>query len=377
MTGIRASNTGLQNEDDDYAHQILVGDVERLSQRAAALTASIAALEAEATALQASVAALEAAPPVDTSGLMVKAANLYDVVDVPTARSNLGLGGAATLNVGTTAGTVAAGDDARITGAALTANNLSDLASAVTARTNLGLGNLATQPATLTSVATGDSLAYTGAAWENRAPAVFAGLLKLIRSQYGTPTAYLAPGVATHTFAGTSKVWGVLLYAGGAGGGGGSVGTGSGSSGGGGGGGGEIVYAFGHIASATVTVTVGAGGAGGAAGAAGTQGGNSSAAFSGGTVTATRGQPYGSAGGTSSPGLATHDPFVSIRIPGETGQRSGTVVNYNGTGNITSILTTGGLGGGRGSSYGGGGSGGSASNSGSTGQDGIVVLFES
>ncbi|MFN3697492.1 MAG: beta strand repeat-containing protein, partial [Pseudobdellovibrio sp.] len=46
-----------------------------------------------------------------------------------------------TLNVGTSANTVAAGDDTRITGALQTSNNLSDIASSATARTNLGLGN--------------------------------------------------------------------------------------------------------------------------------------------------------------------------------------------------------------------------------------------
>lgn len=49
----------------------------------------------------------------------------------------LSLGGAAHLNVGTITGTVAAGDDSRITGAAQTANNLSDLASVSTALNNI------------------------------------------------------------------------------------------------------------------------------------------------------------------------------------------------------------------------------------------------
>jgi hypothetical protein len=52
------------------------------------------------------------------TGAAQKASNLSDLASSSTARTNLGLGGAATLNVGTTAGTVAAGDDSRITGAA-------------------------------------------------------------------------------------------------------------------------------------------------------------------------------------------------------------------------------------------------------------------
>ncbi|EMG5747145.1 tail fiber protein [Yersinia enterocolitica] len=49
------------------------------------------------------------------------------------------LGGAALLNVGTTAGTVAAGNDNRITGALQKSANLSDLPSPQTALTNLGV----------------------------------------------------------------------------------------------------------------------------------------------------------------------------------------------------------------------------------------------
>ncbi|MEU9921874.1 hypothetical protein AB0H51_11355 [Streptomyces griseoluteus] len=43
-----------------------------------------------------------------------KASNLADLANPGSARGNLGLGGAATLNVGTTTGTVAAGDDSRL-----------------------------------------------------------------------------------------------------------------------------------------------------------------------------------------------------------------------------------------------------------------------
>jgi hypothetical protein len=71
-------------------------------------------------------------------------ANLSDVKDKATSRKNLDLKGAALLDVGITAGTVAAGNDTRIVNALQKTNNLSDLVDKAVARTNLGLGTAAT-----------------------------------------------------------------------------------------------------------------------------------------------------------------------------------------------------------------------------------------
>ena len=51
------------------------------------------------------------------NGVVYKTLNLSDLASAPAARGNLGLGGAAVLNVGTGAGTVAAGDDSRLSNA--------------------------------------------------------------------------------------------------------------------------------------------------------------------------------------------------------------------------------------------------------------------
>lgn len=77
------------------------------------------------------------------SARLAKDRNLSDLPNTALARQNLELGDSSTRNVGTTAGTVASGDDARITGAMQKSQNGGDIPDVAKFLQNLGLGEIA------------------------------------------------------------------------------------------------------------------------------------------------------------------------------------------------------------------------------------------
>lgn len=90
-------------------------------------------------------------------------ANLSDVKDASLSRKSLGLKGAAVLDVGKVANTVAAGDDTRIVNALQKNNNLSELADKAKARSNLELKTAAQKDiVTSTSDTTADRVPVVG-----------------------------------------------------------------------------------------------------------------------------------------------------------------------------------------------------------------------
>jgi hypothetical protein len=89
---------------------------------------------------------------------------LSNLINPALSRDYLGLGAAATMSVGTGAGSVAAGDDTRITGALQAAANLEDVADPAAARDALELGGAATLEVGTGAgtVAAGDDSRLTG-----------------------------------------------------------------------------------------------------------------------------------------------------------------------------------------------------------------------
>jgi hypothetical protein len=86
---------------------------------------------------------------------LAKERNLSDLPNPALARQNLQLGDSSTKNTGTTANTVAAGDDARITGAMQKSQNGADIQDVAKFLQNLGLSE----------VVLGDDCSFTGFAY--------------------------------------------------------------------------------------------------------------------------------------------------------------------------------------------------------------------
>ncbi|EJW4724289.1 phage tail protein [Salmonella enterica] len=93
----------------------------------------------------------------NASTRLAKERNLADLTNIPLARQSLQLGNSATLNVGTTPDTVAAGDDSRITGAMQKDQNGADIPNK-----SLFVQNIGALPANGTAVAA-NRLASRGA----------------------------------------------------------------------------------------------------------------------------------------------------------------------------------------------------------------------
>ena len=195
-------------------------------QAGAAAGSATAAFNAQKAAEKARDEAINVAP----GNYMLKTNNLSDLTNKATARTNLQLGDSSTKNTGITANTVAAGDDARITGAMQKSQNGRDIPDVAKFLQNLRLS---------------DSAGFVG---------------RLI----GPPKIFTSSGTYTPT-PGTKKILIEVQGAGSGGGGAGATSATSYSAGGNGTGGGYAMSLLDVAADkiTSVPVTVGAGGLGG------------------------------------------------------------------------------------------------------------------
>lgn len=103
--------TRIKTSEDKIS--VIEGRVSNVEGRVSATENDISALTGRVTSAEMSIAGLQNGKASKTE-VLLKADNLSGLANASTARGNLGLGDSATKNVGTTEGTVAAGDDTRL-----------------------------------------------------------------------------------------------------------------------------------------------------------------------------------------------------------------------------------------------------------------------
>jgi hypothetical protein len=140
-----------------------------LSDLASAATARTnLGLGSAATVASSSFDAAGAASTAQSNAIAASAqrtSNLSDLASASTARTNLGLGGAALLNVGTTTGTVAAGDDSRLTQSGTAYWTGTSGSGTWEARPTMGSGQQVTWRSVLDPLAPPPTYAVAGDTW--------------------------------------------------------------------------------------------------------------------------------------------------------------------------------------------------------------------
>ncbi|EKF0803066.1 tail fiber protein [Salmonella enterica] len=144
---LRANGFEPDETKRDQLWQAIQAAIKNHVPAASLVGAGIVQLSSSVTSDSETIAATSKAVKIamdNANARLAKERNLADLTNVPLARQSLQLGNSATRDVGTTTGTVAAGDDARITGAMQRNRNGSDIPDKAAFCRALGLGALAT-----------------------------------------------------------------------------------------------------------------------------------------------------------------------------------------------------------------------------------------